>query len=70
MIKDYSKEVSKMSYGELSRQIGESGKSIFVGSTDEYRFFTAMWYEKYKRDDAEKEFLSREPISRFEIMEL
>ncbi len=70
MIEDYSKRVSKMSYGELSRRIEGIGKTRFSGPTDEFRFFTAMWYEKYKRDTAEKEFLSREPISRFEMMEL
>lgn len=70
MRKDYSEQVSKMSYGELSKGIEEGGKSIFIGSTDEYRFFTAMWYERYKRDEVEKEFLSRKPITRFELMEL
>lgn len=70
MIKDYSKQVSKMSDGELSRRIEEIGKGIFRGPDNVYLLFCAMFSEQRRRDAAEKEFLSREQISRFEMMEL
>ena len=71
MIKDYSKQVSEMDDWELSKRMEEIGKTEFVGGdNDEWRFYRAMWCEKYKRDNAEKEFLSREEILRFDLMEL
>lgn len=69
MIKDYSKYVEKMSDVELYRIVEEIGKTSYIGATDEYCLFSAASYEKKKRDDTEKEFLGREEIPRFDLME-
>ena len=70
MIRDYRKYVSKMSYGELCRRIKKSGQEKFTGCDDEFQLFVAMVHEKDRRDAAEKEYLSREKVSRFEIMDI
>lgn len=69
--RDYSEYASRMNYGGLVLQMEEIGKERFRGPlSDNYLLLSALFYEKYKRDQVEKEFLGREEISRFEMMEL
>jgi len=69
--RDYSEYVSRMSYGDLVLHIEEIGKEKFRGPlSDNYLLMSALCCEKYKRDQVEKEFLSRKKISRFKLMEL
>ena len=70
MRKDYSRYVSKLSYTELSKKVKKLGSNTFRGIGDQYYFFEALCYEKDKRDEVEKEFLNREEVSKFELIDI